>query len=114
MTNYSEGLPSLPDSLASEAMSRLAAPNPLFLEVTESAREFLPAEGTDARYGAHHLKRSIERLLVWPLSNPIASGQLRSRDCVRVTHNRRTQELDFFREVRGWGEEKSNRSLAAA
>jgi ATP-dependent Clp protease ATP-binding subunit ClpB len=96
----------------------MAAPKPFSLEVTESARALLLAEGTDARYGARHLKRSIERLLVQPLSNLIASGQVRSRDRVRVTHNRSAQELDFFREVHGWDDgwddEESNRSLAAA
>jgi ATP-dependent Clp protease ATP-binding subunit ClpB len=93
---------------------QMAAPKPFFLEVMESARAFLLAEGTDARYGARHLKRSIERLLVQPLSNLIASGQVRSRDCVRVTHNRSAPELDFFREVHGWDEEEPSRSLAAA
>jgi hypothetical protein len=56
----------------------------------------------------------IERFLVQPLSNLIASGQVRSRDCVRVTHNRSAQELDFFREVHAWDEEEANRRLAAA
>jgi ATP-dependent Clp protease ATP-binding subunit ClpB len=111
-----EALRSILD-LELEAIARriqMGAPKPCFLEVTESARAFLLAEGTDARYGARHLKRSLERLLVQPLSNLIASGQVRSRDCVRVTHNRSTQELDFFREVDGWDEEESSRSLAAA
>ena len=93
---------------------QMAAPKPFSLAVTESARDFLLAEGTDARCGARHLKRSIERLLVQPLSNLIASGQLPSRDCVRVTHDQSAQELDFFREVDGWDEEESSRSLAAA
>ena len=93
---------------------QMAAPKPFFLDVTESARAFLLSEGTDARYGARHLKRSIERLLVQPLSNLIASGQVRSRDCVRVTHNRSGRELDFFSEVRCRDEEEPNRSLAAA
>jgi ATP-dependent Clp protease ATP-binding subunit ClpB len=93
---------------------QMAAPKPFSLEITDSARAFLLAEGTDVRYGARHLKRSIERLLVQPLSNLIASGQVRSRDCVRVTHDRSSQELDFLREVRGWDEEESDRSLVAA
>lgn len=44
------------------------------------------AEGTDVRYGARHLKRAIERLLVQPLSNLIASGQIHRSDCIRVSH----------------------------
>jgi ATP-dependent Clp protease ATP-binding subunit ClpB len=93
---------------------QMAATKPFSLEVTASARALLLAEGTDARYGARHLNRSIERLLVQPLSNLIASGQVHARDCVRVTHNRSAQELDFFCDLGGWDEEESDRSLAAA
>src|SRR6202521_1107997 len=35
--------------------------------VTDSGRDFLLQEGTDQRYGARHLKRSIERHVVYPL-----------------------------------------------
>jgi ATP-dependent Clp protease ATP-binding subunit ClpA len=42
----------------------------------DDAREFLLREGTDVRYGARHLKRAIERSLVHPLSNLIATGQV--------------------------------------
>jgi ATP-dependent Clp protease ATP-binding subunit ClpB len=110
-----EALRSILD-LELDAMARriqMAMPKPFSLEVTESARAFLLAAGTDARYGARHLKRSIECLLVQPLSNLIASGQVCSRDCVRVTHNQSAQELDFFREVHAWDEEETNRTFAA-
>ena len=39
------------------------------LTVSDSAKDFLLEQGTDTRYGARHLKRAIERLLVHPLSN---------------------------------------------
>ena len=42
----------------------------------ESARDLLLREGTDTRYGARHLKRAIERFLVHPLSNLIATNQV--------------------------------------
>jgi ATP-dependent Clp protease ATP-binding subunit ClpA len=42
----------------------------------DAARDFLLREGTDIRYGARHLKRAIERALVHPLSNLIATGQV--------------------------------------
>ena len=45
--------------------------------MTASAKEFLLSEGTDVRYGARPLKRAIERLLVHPLSNLMATGQIR-------------------------------------
>ena len=45
----------------------------------------LPAvEGTDLKYGARHLKRAIERLLVQPISNLIATDQVRGGDCLSI------------------------------
>jgi hypothetical protein len=41
-------------------------------------------EGTDPRYGARHLKRAIERNLVFPLANLVATGQVKLGDFVRV------------------------------
>jgi ATP-dependent Clp protease ATP-binding subunit ClpA len=56
-------------------------------------------EGTDSRYGARHLKRAIERLLVQPLTNLMASGQIQRGDSIRVTHRHDSSSLVFFREV---------------
>ena len=69
------------------------------INVTDSARDFLLMEGTDLRYGARPLKRAIERLLVQPLSNLIATGQIQHRDCIRVTHSPAAPVLAFFREA---------------
>jgi ATP-dependent Clp protease ATP-binding subunit ClpB len=84
-----------------------AAANKAFLvNVTDSAREFLLEEGTDFRYGARHLKRAIERLLVQPLSNLMASGQIHRGDCIRVSHKDGSVALVFGREreaVQAWG-----------
>ena len=41
-------------------------------------------EGVDPKYGARHLKRAIERLLVQPLSNLMATDQIRSGDWIEV------------------------------
>src|SRR5262249_53768175 len=76
-----------------------AAGEPFLVHVTDSAREFLLMEGTDFRYGARHLKRAIERLLVQPLSNLIATGQIHHRDCIGVTHTQGSSSLIFFREA---------------
>jgi len=43
--------------------------------VTEPAKSFLLQEGTDMKYGARYLKRAIERLLVQPFSNLMATAQ---------------------------------------
>jgi ATP-dependent Clp protease ATP-binding subunit ClpB len=83
-----------------------AAGKPFLVNVTDAAREFLLVEGTDFRYGARHLKRAIERLLVQPLSNLMASGQIRRGDCIRVSHQDGSDALVFGREpeaVEAWG-----------
>jgi ATP-dependent Clp protease ATP-binding subunit ClpA len=65
--------------------------------LTEQARDFLLREGTDVRYGARHLKRALERALVYPISNLLASAQLQNGDCVRVDFDPERQQLQFFR-----------------
>jgi Cdc6-like AAA superfamily ATPase len=45
-----------------------------------------------------HLKRAIERLLVQPLSNLMASGQIHHGDCICVTHEDGSDALIFGRE----------------
>src|ERR1700676_1937623 len=75
------------------------------INVTDTAKEFLLVEGTDSRYGARHLKRASGRLLVQPLSNLIASGQIHRGDCLRVSHEGEAATLIFGREpeaVRVW------------
>ena len=51
---------------------------------SEAAKDMLLREGIDYRYGARHLKRSIERFLVFPLSNLVATGQVELGDSVYV------------------------------
>ncbi|MGD0510013.1 MAG: ATP-dependent Clp protease ATP-binding subunit, partial [Terriglobales bacterium] len=51
---------------------------------TPQVKTFLLAEGTDPKYGARHLKRAIERHLVFPLANLVATGQVKLGDFVRV------------------------------
>ena len=71
----------------------------MMLSVSQSARELLLAEGTDSRYGARHLKRAIERLVVQPLSNLLATAQIRRGDTIRITHHADSAMLTFFREA---------------
>lgn len=51
---------------------------------SDVVKEMLLREGTDLRYGARHLKRSIERFLVFPLSNLLATRQVGFGDSVYV------------------------------
>jgi ATP-dependent Clp protease ATP-binding subunit ClpB len=69
--------------------------------VTDAGRDFLLREGTDQRYGARHLKRAIERFLVYPLANLLATQQVRVGDLVRVDWDGVRNELTFVREREG-------------
>jgi ATP-dependent Clp protease ATP-binding subunit ClpB len=54
------------------------------LRVTDRVRERLLRDGVDARYGARHLRRAIETLIVQPLSSLVASGKIRQGDMVEI------------------------------
>lgn len=51
---------------------------------TQSAKDHLLEQGTDLKYGARHLKRAIERLLVQPVSNLLATDQIHAGDWIQV------------------------------
>jgi ATP-dependent Clp protease ATP-binding subunit ClpB len=51
---------------------------------TPKVKKFLLIEGTDPKYGARHLKRAIERQIVFPLANLVATGQVKLGDFVRI------------------------------
>ena len=76
-----------------------STPTPFFFALTASAKEFLLREGTDLKYGARHLRRAMERELVNPLSNLIASGQVRGGDLVSVDFDTAANSLLFFKEA---------------
>lgn len=68
---------------------------------SDSVRERLLVEGTDRRYGARHLRRAIERLLVTPLARLVASGQVGFGDLVEVDIDADTSELVFRKRSTG-------------
>jgi len=76
-----------------------AQTTPFVFNVTEPARNFLLREGTDIKYGARHLKRTIERSLVNPLSNLIASGQIHNGDLIQVDFDGEMKMLTFTKEA---------------
>jgi ATP-dependent Clp protease ATP-binding subunit ClpB len=53
-------------------------------QCTQRVKNFLLQEGTDLRYGARHLKRAIERNLVFPLANLVSTGQLKMGDFIQI------------------------------
>src|SRR5438105_13880655 len=69
--------------------------------VTDTGREFLLKEGTDQRYGARHLKRAIERHVVYPLANLLATDQVNLGDLVCIDWDREHSQLTFIREGEG-------------
>jgi len=66
--------------------------------VTDNARDFILQEGTDQRYGARHLKRAIERHIVYPLANLLATEQVHFGDLISIDWERGTDQLTFVRE----------------
>jgi ATP-dependent Clp protease ATP-binding subunit ClpB len=69
--------------------------------VTDAGRHFLLQEGTDQRYGARHLKRAIERHVVYPLANLLATDQVTLGDLVRIDWDEIHKQLTFVREGEG-------------
>jgi ATP-dependent Clp protease ATP-binding subunit ClpB len=68
---------------------------------TAASKDFLLTEGTDLKYGARHLKRAIERLLVQPLSNLIATDQVMSGDWIQIDFDGENSRLVFTKEAEG-------------
>ena len=69
--------------------------------VTQQAREFLLKEGTDLKYGARHLKRAIERRLVYPIANLLSTDQVRLGDMISVDCRNSDDGLVFLKEAEG-------------
>ena len=67
---------------------------------TPEAKRFLLQEGTDPKYGARHLKRAIERFVVFPLANLVATGQVKLGDLVRIDMNSEGRMV-FVKEAEG-------------
>jgi ATP-dependent Clp protease ATP-binding subunit ClpB len=72
---------------------------PWVFSVSEAGKEYLLREGADLKYGARHLKRSLERHVVNPLSNLIATGQVRGGDLVLVDFDEQLDTLTFSKET---------------
>jgi ATP-dependent Clp protease ATP-binding subunit ClpB len=69
--------------------------------VTQPARDFLLREGTDLKYGARHLKRAIERNVVYPLASLLATSQVQLGDVVSIDWNQGDSGLTFLKEAEG-------------
>ena len=66
---------------------------------TRAAKDFLLREGTDLKYGARHLKRTIERHLVCPLASLLATDQVTTGETISVDWNGMTSRLMFLKKA---------------
>jgi ATP-dependent Clp protease ATP-binding subunit ClpA len=82
--------------------------------VAPAAKSFLLREGTDLKYGARHLKRAIERHIVYPLANLLATEQVRLGDMLVIDWDERGQRLVFEKEGEGAVLPVSTRAVLAA
>jgi ATP-dependent Clp protease ATP-binding subunit ClpA len=105
-------------SRVQERITSSPASKQFVFRCTQGARNFLLQEGTDTKFGARHLKRAIERHLVFPLSNLIATGQIGLGDLVIVDYAPSGSRLTFVKEdngaLVGSGEEIPAQIVAAA
>src|SRR3984893_5476347 len=72
---------------------------PFGFSLTDGAKEYVLREGTDLKYGARHLKRAIERSLVHPMSNLIATAQVRTGDLLKIDFDKGLNRIIFFKQA---------------
>jgi C-terminal, D2-small domain, of ClpB protein len=58
-------------------------------------------EGTDLKYGARHLKRAVERHVVYPLAILLATEQVRLGDVISIDWDGVEAGLKFLKEGEG-------------
>src|SRR3989440_3337277 len=73
--------------------------NQFVFSCTQKVKRFLLDEGTDPKYGARHLKRAIEKNIVFPLANLVATSQIRLGDFIRI--DMKDNALTFTKEAEG-------------
>jgi len=69
------------------------------LRLSDQAVDFLLERGTDSRYGARHLKRALEKYLVFPFSSLIETQQMGSAGTLNVGLDRLKQKLTFCKQA---------------
>jgi len=79
----------------------LSAGTKFVFQCSDTAKDMLLREGIDFKYGARHLKRAIERFLVYPLSNLVATNQVGLGDLVNVDLNDGGTKLIFSKRSGG-------------
>jgi ATP-dependent Clp protease ATP-binding subunit ClpA len=81
-----------------ESRLQRATGNEINLRLSDQAVDFLLERGTDRRYGARHLKRALEKYLVFPFSSFIDTQQMGSAGTLNVGLDRAKQTLTFCKQ----------------
>jgi len=79
-------------------LQKASGGNRFAFHLTPIARQFLLADGLDLRYGARHLRRSIERHLVAPLAHLLATGQIGPGDSLTVDLSEHGPQFLFLKD----------------
>jgi ATP-dependent Clp protease ATP-binding subunit ClpB len=82
-----------------EDVRRLLADRKISLELTDSARELLFAEGFDPAFGARPLKRAIQKLIQDPLALKILDGEILHGDHLVVDAKGGKMQFEVSRRV---------------
>ena len=86
--------------LVQQRILQAAGNHQFVFNCTAPVKEYLLQEGTDLKYGARHLKRSIERNVVFPLANLVATSQVKLGDYIRIDMDA-TGKMTFVKEAEG-------------
>lgn len=93
-----------------DRINATAHEKPFIIHYTPEAKDFLLNEGADPRYGARHLKRAIERYVVYPVSGLMSSNQIAAGDSITADYAADKGSLVFTKSQwdgnGGWGNSK--------
>ena len=81
-----------------ESRLKRATGSEINLRLSDQAVDFLLERGTDSRYGARHLKRVLEKYLVFPFSSFIDTQQIGSAGTLNVGLDRLKEKLTFCKQ----------------
>lgn len=68
-----------------ERIASAVGPSYFTFQCSNEVKQWLLQEGTDPKYGARHLKRILERNIVYPLANLVATAQVTPRDRIEIS-----------------------------
>jgi ATP-dependent Clp protease ATP-binding subunit ClpA len=80
-----------------DRLHRVPGAGSVTFTASDAAQNFLLREGIDPRYGARHLRRAVERLLVQPMANLLATGQVQPGDWLLVDFDQAASCLTFHK-----------------